>query len=550
MATPHRNVRADATDCASRVRCHCPLRLDSKSPSRLAHRFATTCPRMLSALALLIIVCAGCAPMAIVPPEPVPEAFSAEPKPAVSYLTLPVTVSSDSLAAELDRRLSDEPGENGIYFTENARTRIRGARVQFGVHRSGPSSVSTVDGQLTYRVPLAINSGMYHWHRCVPILGCRSSHGEFGGAGAILGTTDVAIDEDWRLVSKTRFSFSWVDGPWIDTDAQGERERINLHPVIDLFAGWRLRRLLRDYAERVDNRLSNFDIRAHIEAAWRRMHQPMQLASNPPIWLSVAPVSLGVGSPRSEGHDLQITPTLVATLRGQVGDKPAEIEPVPVLPKNRRNLEGGQIEIQLPVLVEYSYLNGVVRDRVAGRTFEFKNGARVTIKEARVSATGKRLVAQLDFDADRIPGHFVSATSGTVYLSGRLVLDAGSNRLSVRDFDYELATKEYLHKVADWLIHETFVQRIQERLVFDASRVMRPVLDRVEKGFAGIELSKGMTLTASVQEWTVDPDPVVGGNGISILVRIKGSARVHVVIAEEFFRRNQTGTAVEEGSDR
>jgi hypothetical protein len=108
--------------------------------------------------------------------------------------------------------------------------------------------------------------------------------------------------------------------------------------------------------------------------------------------------------------------------------------------------------------------------------------------------------------------------------------------LSVQGFDYELATKEHLHKVADWLVHDTFVQRVQERLVFDASRAIGPVRDRVEKGFAGIELSKGMTLTASVREWAVDPDPIVGEKGISILVRIRGSARVELAIAQEFLR--------------
>ena len=94
------------------------------------------------------------------------------------------------------------------------------------------------------------------------------------------------------------------------------------------------------------------------------------------------------------------------------------------------------------------------------------------------------------------------------------------------------------------------MQRVQERLVFDASRAIGPVRDRIEKGFPGIELSKGMTLTASVQEWTVDPDPVVGEKGISILIRIKGSARVDMALAEEFFRRNQAGAVGIEGPDR
>jgi len=505
---------------------------------------------MFSALALAITVCLGCAPLAIAPPEPAVEALSAEPKPAMSYLALPVTVSSASLAAELDRRLSDETGENGIYFTENARTRIRGLKVQFGVHRSGPATVSAVDGQLTYRVPLAVNSGLYDWYRCAPGLGCRNAHGEFGGAGAISGKTDVAINEDWRLTSKTRFGFSWVDGPWIETDAQGEQKRINVHPLIDLFAGWKLRRLLRQYAEKVDSALTKIDVRTHIETAWRRVHQPVRLASNPPIWLSVAPVSLGVGPPRSEGQDLQITPTLVATMRGHVGERPEGIAPAPPPPKNRGDVASGQIEVHLPVLVEYQYLNAVLEDRVKGRTFEFKNGARATIKAAELFAAGSRLAARLDFDADRIPGRLFSTASGTVYLSGRLVLDSGSYRLSVQDFDYELATKDHLQQVADWLVHDTFVQRVQERLVFDASMAIGPVRDRIEKGFPGIELSKGMTLTASVQEWAVDPDPVVGEKGISILIRIKGSARIDVILVEEFFHRNQAGSVGIEGPDR
>jgi uncharacterized protein DUF4403 len=515
-------------------------RTDSAWQSRreggMGNRPGTNGRGMLSALALLIAACVGCAPLAILPPEPLSEASSAEPKPAISYVALPLTVSSASLASELDRRLSDQVGDKGIFFAENVRTPIRGAKVQFGVHRSGPASVSAVEGQLTYRVPLAINSGKYDWYRCGRILGCRTARGEFGGAGIVSGKTDVGINEDWKLVSKTRFGFSWVEGPWIDSNAHGEPARIDLHPLIDLLAGWKVRKVLQEYAERVDDRLSKLEIRPYIEAAWRRVHQPVQLASNPPIWLTVAPLSLGVGQPRSEGSDLQFTPTLVATLRGQVGERPSEIEGVPSLPKNLGHSESDQIEIQLPVLVEYKYLNAVLGERVIGRTFTFRNGAQVTIRDARISATGDHLVARVDFDADGIPGRLSSSASGTVYLTGRLVYDNRSCQLSVRDFDYELATKDYLEQVADWLIHDAFVQRMQERLVFDVSRAIRPVRDRAEKGFTGVELLKGMMLTASVQELLVDPDAVVSEKGISILIKIRGSARVDVAIPQGLLR--------------
>jgi hypothetical protein len=223
-------------------------------------------------------------------------------------------------------------------------------------------------------------------------------------------------------------------------------------------------------------------------------------------------------------------------LRGQIGERSPEVEDVPSLPTNRGHSESDQIEIQLPVLVEYKYLNAVLGERVVGRTFTFRNGAKVAIKDARISATGDRLVARVDFDADGIPGRLSSSASGTIYLYGRLVYDNGLCQLSARDFDYELTTKDYLQQVADWLVHDAFVQRVQERLVFEVSRAIRPVRDRAEKGFAGIELLKGMMLTASVQELVVDPDPVVSEKGISILIRIRGSARVDVAIAHELLR--------------
>jgi hypothetical protein len=62
------------------------------------------------ALARATFLSAGCAPLAISPPEPASEALSAAPKPVMSYLALPITVSSASLAGGLDRRLSDEAG--------------------------------------------------------------------------------------------------------------------------------------------------------------------------------------------------------------------------------------------------------------------------------------------------------------------------------------------------------------------------------------------------------------------------------------------------------
>ena len=485
-------------------------------------------PWRLGGLLLLSAAFTGCASSPILAPQPTQASPPVELTAPVSYVAVPVTISTAYLAQELSRRLSDQVGEDGIFFRQHARTPIPGARITFGVNRSGPVSIRVVDRKLVYRVPLALNSAAVDWYGCTGPFGCKSVHGEFGGSGVISGETAIRVTEDWSLVSRTRFRFSWLEEPWVHLETTVDHGRMPLHPLVDLLVRAKIRRLLATYAKRVDSTLEKIDLRRYLEPAWRRIHSPQRLASDPPIWLSVDGVGAGVGPLQGDNDNLLLTLMVAARLRAHIGKQPVGSDAAPPLPRNSGFPGRDHSEIQLPIVIEYAYLNTLLKDRVTGRTFEFKNGAKVTIKDVELFAAGNRVVARVEFDADKIPSRVIPSASGTVYFSGRPTYDKTTNQLTVQDFDFDVQTQEYLHTVAAWLLQDTFVERVRQRLVFDVSRKVDPILAKFEKSFSTYTLARGITLTTRIQEITMESDPVVSAESVTIVARGQGSTRLHV----------------------
>ena len=485
-------------------------------------------PWELGALLLLSAAFTGCASSPILAPQPLQASPPVEPTAPVSYVAVPVTISTAYLAQELSRRLSDQVGEDGIFFRQHARTPIPGARITFGVSRSGPVSVRVVDRKVAYRVPLALNSAAVDWYGCTQPFGCKSGHGEFGGSGVIAGETAIRVAEDWTLVSRTRFRFSWLETPWVHLRTTVDHGRTPLHPLVDLLVRAKIRRLLATYAKRVDSALEGFDLRRYLEPAWRRIHSPQKVASDPPIWLSVDGVGAGVGPLQGDNDNVLLTPMLAARLRAHVGKQPAGSDAAPPLPRNSGLPGRDHSEIQLPIVIEYAYLNTLLKDRVTGRTFEFKNGAKVTIKGVELFAAGNRVVVRVEFDADKIPSRLMPSASGTVYFSGRPAYDKATRHLTVQDFDFDVQTQEYLHKAAAWLLQDTLVERVRQKLVFDVSKKVDPILAKFEESFSTYALAKGITLTTRIQEITMEGDPVVSAESLTIVTIGRGSTHIHI----------------------
>ena len=91
-------------------------------------------------------------------------------------------MSSASIQADADAKLSAEPGPRGMYWTSGERVGDK-ATIQFGVHRSGPTRVTVEGDRLVLRIPIAIDNGRVDVTARGPLHRVRSY--EFGGSGVV-----------------------------------------------------------------------------------------------------------------------------------------------------------------------------------------------------------------------------------------------------------------------------------------------------------------------------------------------------------------------------
>ncbi len=445
--------------------------------------------------------------------------------PPVSHLTVPVMISTESLTNEFNRRFSEREGEDGVFFRREIRLPIRGATAQFGLKRSGPATVSVENQQLTYRIPLGVEQGQFVIEQCGRVLGCRKTQGQFGGAALVTGVTQITVNEEWLLTSNTRLELAWQEGPWVELQG-ADNSRIELREIFDLLARERITEALQRAAARIDSRISRLDFRKHVDVAWQRIQQPLQILKDPPLWLIVSPISAGLGVPQVDGEEIRFDPTIAATIRVQAADNRPASTLVP-LPNNGGQQDTGPAHIQVPVVLEYTYLNQLVRERLAQKTLAFKNGVLVTIRDLQVSAHGNLVKIAVQFQAENIPP-FLSATSGVLLLIGRPVYDQASGRVSVEDFDFELQTNDSLHQAADWLLHDHFVQRVQERLVFDVGSRLASFQDQLKNQMANVPIGRRMTISLGALEFVPSAELVVHDTDLFLMLGVTGVAKIQL----------------------
>ena len=271
-------------------------------------------------------------------------------KNAVSVIPIEVEVDVDALKSVMEENLPTEERERGIYWTTGER--VGCCFLQFGIHRSGPVSVSVTDNALLWTVPLAINNGRVDWSKKVLIVTVRH-HEEFGGNFRISAVTRVDFDDDWSVESDTKLHFDYIDRPWITIHAGPFRSKISIGSKVGDYLNTYIHEIMMMVDDIVESRLISVDTRKLVQGIWRDAHQIIDIPSVDAS-LRVCPTELRFGGLESGPDD-----TIVAVLeieayleieKSHEGDA-AEISELPLAEKASEELDVGVVRLWIEEVV-------------------------------------------------------------------------------------------------------------------------------------------------------------------------------------------------------
>lgn len=492
-------------------------------------------PRMLGA----VLLCAAVLLQACSSEQNTPG-----PPRAVNLRSLPPQLSTVAIPVQLDlqatTQLLNERVPVRIADVDEKRDsclRVRSVRMSChlqGHADRGEIALSMAGEELLLHMPVAATltvrgSGSLGKHLR------ETAHAEIDAHARI----QLEVDEQWQLQVQVIPDFSWRERAHVEVAGL----RIDIARQVEPA----LRKVLQRVGETATTRMAELPLRKVVQTLWDRSGTPLQLRSEPPVWLQFQPASLGMrlGSTADAGDARRRTLTLNLQASGQtqvlVGAAPAMLQPT-ALPPPQRDTAPPHLSLLLPVLLDYDWATQALQHWLKVGSAQQIDVPRagpmeVTVLHATVYPTlGDRLAIGLSLSI-RQPGAW-SRTRGQIWLTGDLVVDRQLHTLRVGTLDLAVHSD---HPVTHLLLEVAQTPMIRQQLTaalrYDFSRLREHAVQQTREALnrspaAGVQL-QGDIQHASVEEIRVS------ANGLYVGLKVEGALQVQVD-AREYLQHRQT----------
>ncbi len=450
----------------------------------------------------------------------------------VSTMTVPVAVSLDQLQAALERRAPrrlwqmNERKDNCI----PAQT-VRPLGIDLELT---PDVPCTIIGEVTRgRLRLSGNGERLTIGFTTNATLRAEDIGDILAGETATGSADVALNAhlrvtpEWRMAADLDLDYRWSREPGIEF--LGQRIAFTRRADNALVG------VVADLEEELEGEVAQLPLRPLVEKAWQSGFTVVSLnRENPPAWLRITPQQLGIAGYRVEGRQLLVDIALVARMETRVGARPDNPEPVP-LPPPAPDLDSKGLSVEVPVMVDYDQLEGVVMRALAdfaqdGVALPGVGTVDAQFHAVEIYATEGRRIA-LGINATVIPRQGLSArygsAEGQAWLTGLPYNAENSPVLAVRDLavagDTDRPTVDLLLALfADEQVRAT----IEGALVGDFSEHYARIIEDAREAVARIE-GDGLALSITIDEVRHGRVQATGP-GLFLPVAIRGEGHLAV----------------------
>lgn len=313
--------------------------------------------------------------------------------------------------------------------------------------------------------------------------------------------TSVKLNKDYSLSSKTRLKRFQINDPC-------EITFVNIDVTKKVKA--EVENELKAMESKIDKEISSIDVKSKVDSIWRTLTKPVELGAYGYLFMN--PNRITISDLRYQDKDALFTLNLffspfISTQKREVmnsnlGDMP-----------EHQKVSGFDITADLNA--SYDSLSALLKGEfynyeilIKGRTFIIKDLGIIGVSNGK-------LVFKVVFDGHR---------NGIFYLIGTPVLDEVNQVLSFEDIDFEIKTKSFLLKSAQWLMSKSLINQIKAKSSIDLSQKLSAVKSQLMGKLNG-KINDGVMAETSINDLRI-MNLLLSSNSITIRTSITGDLKV------------------------
>ncbi len=427
-------------------------------------------------------------------PKP-PENYNpaAEP-PLLSTLTIPVNVPVREIANSLNRSLAGRALYEDYSYTDNGNDGL-----MLNVWKAQDITLFLSGNTIKYRVPLKL------WMKKDLVVTDAEAEAEL----ALNMKTTFVINADWSLGTVTDVEYhEWLSKPKLKTGIGS----INIETLANLA----LNRSKKTISQSLDRIVSQqISLKPYIQEVWTALQEPILLDSAYRMWVKTTPTGIAM-TPITTYNDILRTEIAVECLNDVTfGEKPwfRENSNLP----NLRYIDDAPDEfiVRVATDVPFPEAERLAKNAMVGQVFESGKN-KVKVDDIQLWGNNDRLVVN-----SKLSGSF----NGNIYFIGRPEYNPQKNQIEVKDLDFHIDTRNFLHRSASWLFQGTIKNQMKKAMIFPLEEDIRYLKTSVQETLNHYELSPGVLLTGTVDSVTVENTRVTP---TSIRVNLFSKGKVNV----------------------
>lgn len=459
-----------------------------------------------------------------VQPEPPPRRASRQTALALdseSSIRVPIAVDIGLIEGVAEERLpKDLLSRQGIAVGG-------GAAADIVVRRAGRLTAEARNGKLHLRVPVEADIvGRWPVQSLVGLMSRgRRRVIETQAAFTIRAEIGLGVDSQWNLATSTAATLVWEEDPVVQVGPL----RLKLSALTGDSIGQQFDGVVRTLDERLRKQVPT---RSLVSRAWAAAFRTLPVGARGDLWLSLRPTGAFIGDIRAQDGQVSLEAGIRGVFRVAVGASPQAAAPTP-LPTRSASPVGPGIALNVPVSVTFEAANRQMDISLEGQTFAVPLGAvgetvALTIDAVEVYPSGDQIAVALEFSAG-LPGRWFDL-DGRVYLLGTPVLDVASSQLRISNLAFDSRTNMALVNVAEWMLHDEIVRRVQDRLTFQFADRLDHYLDQINRAIADYGVSDAVRFHGKLSDATV-VELTLTDPAIVAVVQLRGEARLEVAPA-------------------
>ena len=289
-------------------------------------------------------------------------------------------------------------------------------------------------------------------------------------------TTRISLGENYKFKSTTEFKkFNVLDPCKITLfkyDATPEVEKQVTKQLVAL-------------EDDIDKQIEALDVKSSLKDVWSELQKGLPISTYG--FLYMQPKSMGMSELQFKNNKVFLDLHLAVYPFVSTEEQKEKITALPALEKFSGK---SGFNLNLDIRASYDSLSAFVGKEFVGQEFDFK-GKKIFVTGIKISgAQDQKLVFKMDFDGVK---------KGSVYLTGIPILDIITQKISMKELDFDIQTKSVLLKTAKWMFNKKILEELEKNTVFELKDLLNESKSNIVSAI-NTEITKGVKMSGSVNQ--------------------------------------------------